>query len=71
MGHHMEWVAFAPPDSRPSAVCLKKALRFIVRNAPLLADSAVQEYYHLLTHVGRAICHFAGIEPTSAYKLFV
>ncbi len=71
MGHHMEWIAFAPPDVRPSEGCLVRALEFLIGQTPLLVDSAVREYYHLLTHVGNALCHYAGVKAMSAYKLLL
>jgi hypothetical protein len=71
MGHHMEWIAFAPPKARPGPRCVKMALNFLIENTPQLSDSAVHQYYHQLSHIGRALCHYAGVEPTSAYKLFV
>ncbi len=71
MGHHMEWIAFAPEEVRPRKDCLMKALKFMTEHTPAMADGAVQEYYHLLTHVGNALCHYAGVIPSSAYKLFL
>jgi hypothetical protein len=69
LGHHLEWIAASPEELRPPLTCIKRAVTFLVTRIATLSDRSVHEFYHLLTHAGRALCHYAGIDPTRAYKL--
>lgn len=70
MGHHLEWFAMTPADLRPGSGGVRRALDFVVEAVPRLSESAVQEYYYLVSHVGKALCYYAGVDPARDYELF-
>lgn len=62
-GHHLEWIALAPPSTRPGDECIRRGCRFAVIEASTLTDQEVDRYYGLLTHLSRALCLLHDVDP--------
>jgi hypothetical protein len=61
-GHHLEWLALAPPDIRPSPAHLTKALSFTIRalkNVPRFQFSEAM-VFNPYSHAGRAVLLWSG-----------
>jgi hypothetical protein len=55
-GHHLEWIALAPYDVRPSQACVARASSYLLRRGLSFAPSEIGESYGPLTHAARALC---------------
>ncbi|MGO9471242.1 MAG: hypothetical protein ACLQIB_47485 [Isosphaeraceae bacterium] len=71
VGHHLEWIAIAPPECRPSERCVRKAIAFALDVAERLPTAEINNNYHLFTHIGRALCLLAGVEVLEAYRVLL
>lgn len=71
VGHHLEWVAIAPPECRPSERCVRRAIAFALEVAERLSYIEINNNYHLFTHIGRALCLLAGVEVPEAYRILL
>lgn len=61
-GHHLEWLALAPPEVQPPREVIVRAGQWLVR-AMLEADADVlQKHYGPFTHAVRALCLWRGRE---------
>jgi hypothetical protein len=66
-GHHLEWIAIAPPDLRPKQRVIESAISSVFRflNSGWLAHpSAATDAYLDLSHLGRALCLLANRDPS-------
>jgi hypothetical protein len=71
VGHHLEWMALAPPELRPPAETISMAARFLVRSWPQCA-AAVEMDWHVfnpLTHAARALWLLSGETNIRTYAL--
>jgi|SRR5579875_148173 len=62
-GHHLEWVAIAPPDLRPPKAAIAKAIEGVLRiwqKPGWFTSVAYSECYLDLTHLARALCLLLG-----------
>jgi hypothetical protein len=65
-GHHLEWIAIAPKDTRPSAKCIKRAIHYLQDRLLDLPGDSYYYNYTLLTHAARALLLFSGqVDPMS------
>lgn len=55
-GHHLEWIAIAPPQCRPSRDRVRSAVRAIVELALDLPSYEVSHLYLPFSHLVRALC---------------
>ncbi|MGE3819673.1 MAG: hypothetical protein AB7I30_09575 [Isosphaeraceae bacterium] len=69
--HHLEWAAIAPPVARLPDELIRHASGYLVEFMRRLDDAEVNDYYPVLTHAARALCHFAGIDPLDGFKLLL
>lgn len=65
-GHALEWWAFAPPETLPPVEVLERATRWLVTETDGLTPDQWTRYYPFLTHVGRALALWHGVEPHAA-----
>ena len=61
-GHHLEWMAYAPPSCRPSDECIRRAARYLTTCWPRVTDSIDREWrgYNPATHAARALLLLSG-----------
>ena len=56
-GHHLEWIALAPPEARPSPVAVERATKWLYK--AILQQPAAYAYfgtgYNDNTHAARAL----------------
>jgi hypothetical protein len=62
-GHHLEWIALAPPDLRPPREQVRRAVRCVLRVAAGYNTYMRSEYYLDLTHLARALCLLKNCDP--------
>ncbi len=65
-GHALEWWAYAPSEALPSDDVLERAARWLVTETDRLTPEQWTRYYPFLTHVGRALTLWHGVEPHAA-----
>jgi hypothetical protein len=63
-GHHLEWIALAPPDLRPPDVCVARAIRYLLRTIPTLEGSFLLTQFANLSHCARALVLLKGCDPS-------
>jgi hypothetical protein len=68
-GHHLEWIAVAPKELRPSDASVSKAIRFLQETMSRTPGDTYYAYYNLMTHAARALVLFSGREPVEVLKL--
>jgi hypothetical protein len=56
-GHHLEWMAFVPPDLRPPEECISRAVRFLipVLKRPKIGGLPGGENFNSCSHAARAL----------------
>lgn len=69
LGHHLEWIGFAPEDLRPGLASIRRAVDFALESFHRVPLSIVEDQYHALTHLGKALCTFAGVRHTESDRL--
>jgi len=62
-GHVLEWWAIAPESVLPPRENVIRAGQWLVRQVQSLDDQAIDDNYTYLSHVGRALALWRGIEP--------
>lgn len=64
-GHHLEWIAIAPDDCRPSRQAIGKAVRYTVRTWPEFMGELKDDWhlYTVASHAARALWLISGFEP--------
>lgn len=69
-GHHLEWIALAPPELRPSDDIVADAVVALVYDLDQLPDWGRQSFKVLLpcSHAARALCLLKGVEPSAAWQ---
>lgn len=65
-GHVLEWWAYAPPEALPPPDVLRRAQRWLLAEIDGLTAAQVRSYYPFLTHAGRALALWHGVEPHAA-----
>ncbi len=62
-GHALEWWAYAPAEVLPPDDVLERATRWLVTEMDSLTPEQTTRFYPFLTHVGRALALWHGVEP--------
>lgn len=62
-GHHLEWLAIAPPDLHPPRSMIRKAAQWIVENTTSKTREEIQESYTFYSHVGNALALWRKTSP--------
>lgn len=55
-GHHLEWIALAPPDLRPSRRSIRRASAFLLETLASQPVNGQSPEYPAVTHAARALC---------------
>ncbi len=63
-GHHLEWIAFAPADCRPSPHAIQSAARYLVSVWPKVASNLDRDWhtYNPASHAARALLLISGLK---------
>jgi len=59
-GHHLEWIAVAPDDLRPSALSVERAIVWLQSALSVQPPQFYLEHYGPLTHAARALVILSG-----------
>jgi hypothetical protein len=64
VGHHLEWIALAPEDCRPSAPAIRQAARYLVRRWPDYMQLVDKDWhkYTAASHAARALWLISGLK---------
>lgn len=62
-GHHLEWIALAPPGLRPSRASITRAANFLLQDLAGSDLSAESPDYLPATHAARALCLLKNTPP--------
>lgn len=65
-GHVLEWWAYAPTEALPSDETLNRAMHWLIAEIDGLSAEQFQRYYPFLTHAGRALALWHGVQPHTA-----
>lgn len=68
-GHHLEWIALAPPDVRPSEMTVRRAVKALRQDVESLPPLHIRSFKSLLpvSHGARALALLRGDDPFSAW----
>jgi len=69
-GHAMEWWSLAPAEVQPPRETLVSAGQWLSRTINGLSTGQIRAYYTYLTHAGRAMSLWRGMEPAEAIRRF-
>jgi len=67
-GHHLEWMALAPPEVLPPRENIVRAAQWAVRTMLEIDEGLLDQKFGPLTHVARALCLWRGMEPYDAWR---
>jgi hypothetical protein len=67
-GHHLEWLALAPPEVQPPRETMVRAGQWLVRAMLEVDDASLQKMYGPFSHAARALCLWRSKEPALAWK---
>lgn len=67
-GHVLEWWLFAPDEVLPSREIIAKASDWLVESINDLTPQETRRFYPFLTHAGRALALWHGVEPSAALQ---
>jgi hypothetical protein len=62
-GHHLDWIAPAPAEARPSDACVRRAIAYTQRALPRVAGEDFLNSYAALSHAARALVLLSGVDP--------
>jgi hypothetical protein len=67
-GHHLEWLALAPPEAQPPQEIIVRAGQWLAR--AMLAEDVkkLQQHYGPFSHAARALCLWRSKDPYEAWK---
>jgi len=67
-GHHLEWLALAPPEVQPPQETIVRAGQWLAR--AMLAEDAknLKKHYGPFSHAARALCLWRSRDPYEAWK---
>ncbi|MBX3442090.1 MAG: hypothetical protein KF774_06765 [Planctomyces sp.] len=66
-GHHLEWLAIAPPDLHPPEEQLRRAFRWMIDTTLAQPPEAILDRYTFFSHVGSAAATWRG---TTAWEFW-
>ena len=67
-GHHLEWLALAPPQVQPPRETVVRAAQWLVRAMLEIDEATLQRRYGPLSHAARALCLWRSQDPYQAWK---
>jgi hypothetical protein len=67
-GHHLEWLAIAPPDLHPPREQILKAADWAIRTTTAQSRSQILERYTFFSHIGNALALWRRTHPTAFWK---
>ncbi len=67
-GHHLEWLALAPPEVQPPRETIVRAGQWLVRAMLEIDPQTLASHYGPCSHAGRALCLWRSQEPYIAWK---
>lgn len=67
-GHHLEWMALAPPELLPPRECIVRAAQWLTRAMLEVDDATVALEYGPFSHGARALCLWRGCEPQAVWQ---
>lgn len=62
-GHVLEWWLYAPAEALPPREVLERATNWLVTSITELTPQETRRFYPFLTHAGRALSLWHGVEP--------
>jgi hypothetical protein len=62
-GHALEWWSLAPEEVLPPRGTIERAAGWIVSTVDGLSDAEIQQNISFLSHAGRALAQWRGMEP--------
>lgn len=70
LGHHLEWIALAPPNCRPRRETIVWAIKRLVENVENLPVVRFRSFKSTIpiSHAARALCLLAGESPFDAWS---
>lgn len=67
-GHHLEWLAIAPPDLHPPRETLRRAARWLIDETISVPQDVLLEQYTFYSHVGNALALWRGTRPAEFWR---
>ena len=62
-GHVLEWWAYAPPEAQPTPETVQRTANWLITELEQLSEAEIRRYYPFLTHAGRALALWSGVNP--------
>ena len=70
-GHHLEWLALAPPEVQPPQETIVRAGQWLVRAMLAEDDVHLRKHYGPFSHAVRALCLWRSKDPYDAWRVQV
>lgn len=67
-GHHLEWLAIAPPEFHPDREVVHRAADWAIRNTLETPQDVVNQNYTFYSHVGNALALWRKTSPPEFWK---
>ncbi len=67
-GHHLEWLAIAPPELHPPREVVQKAARWLIDNTTSKSDADIYDKYTFYSHVGNALALWRKTHPAEFWR---
>ncbi|MEX0700621.1 MAG: hypothetical protein WD069_00855 [Planctomycetales bacterium] len=67
-GHHLEWLAIAPPELHPPRDVLHRAADWLIRETLAVPDQELRERYTFYSHVGNALALWRNTRPAEFWR---
>ncbi|MCA8987323.1 MAG: hypothetical protein KDA78_06765 [Planctomycetaceae bacterium] len=67
-GHHLEWLAIAPPELHPPQELIENAARWIIQTTKQQSPELILQRYTFLSHVGNALSMWRKTFPAPYWK---
>ncbi|MBX9789462.1 MAG: hypothetical protein K2Y37_11150 [Pirellulales bacterium] len=68
-GHHLEWLALAPPEVQPPRESIVRAAQWLVRAMQEVDDRSLDIEYGPFSHAARALSLWRGSEAFTAWRM--
>jgi hypothetical protein len=67
-GHHLEWLALAPPEVQPPREVIIRAAQWLVQAMLEIDEKTLQEMYGPFSHAARALCLWRSQDPYEVWR---
>ncbi len=67
-GHHLEWLAIAPPEVQPPREVIIRAAQWLVQAMLEIDEPTLQQMYGPFSHAARALCLWRSRDPFEAWR---